>query len=235
MITMRRFNSLTDFYNSDEWRAFRDVVIAERLTADGLTIDEVTGKPIVNPYDIILHHYKTELTEENVNDVTISLNPDNIQIVSHKTHNIIHDRLGNSCRQVYIVYGAPLSGKTKFVKDNALEGDLIVDIDNIWECVSGCGRYRKPAKLNAVVFKIRDTLLDSVKYRVGRWHNAYVIGGYPLSSERQRLANELGAREIYIECDKQTCYDRLALDTERGSEWKKFIDDWFAKAGIWNG
>ena len=229
---MRRFNSLTDFYNSDEWRAFRDVVIAERLTADGLTIDEVTGKPIVKAYDIILHHYKTELTEENVNDVTISLNPDNIQIVAHKTHNIIHDRLGNSCRQVYIVYGAPLSGKTKFVKDNALEGDLIVDIDNIWECVSGCGRYQKPAKLNAVVFKLRDTLLDSVKYRVGRWRNAYVIGGYPLSSERQRLANELGAREIYIECDKQTCYDRLALDTERGDEWKKFIDDWFARAAL---
>lgn len=228
---MRRFKSLTDFYNSDEWRKFRAVVIAERLTPEGLTIDEVTGKPIVKAYDIILHHL-TELTEENVNDVNISLNPKNIQIVSHKTHNRIHDNFGLRYRQVYIVYGAPLSGKTSWVKENANEGDLILDIDNIWECVSGCNRYIKPNRLKSVVFRTRDCLLDVIKYRAGKWNNAYVIGGYPLASERERLAKDLGARLIYIECDKQTCLDRLAADDKRGDEWKGYIEEWFRLYGV---
>ena len=51
--------TLDTFYRSDEWRRFRDIVIAERLTPDGLTIDEVTGKPILRAYDIILHHCNT--------------------------------------------------------------------------------------------------------------------------------------------------------------------------------
>jgi hypothetical protein len=228
---MRRFRSLTDFYNSDEWRDFRAVVIAERLTPDGLTLDEVTGKPIVKAYDIILHHV-TELTEENVNDVNISLNPKNIQIVSHKTHNIIHNKLGYSCRQVYIVYGAPLSGKTSYVKDSANEGDLIIDIDNIWQCVSGCDRYVKPNRLKSTVFRVRDTLLDVVKYRAGKWNNAYIIGGYPLQSERERLVKELGARLIYIDCPKDICIQRLEQDGERGEEWRGFIEEWYVKAGV---
>ena len=36
-----------------------------------------------------------------------------------------------SYKQVYIIYGSPLSGKTTYVKEHAQKGDLIIDIDNI--------------------------------------------------------------------------------------------------------
>ena len=78
--------TLDNFYQSREWAAFREVVIHERTKEDGLIYDEITGLPILRRYDIILHHVK-ELTDENVNDVTVSLNPENIQVVSHRTHN----------------------------------------------------------------------------------------------------------------------------------------------------
>jgi hypothetical protein len=226
---MRKFNSLTDFYNSDEWRNFRQIVISERLTSDGFTIDEHTGKQIVRAYDIILHH-KEPLTEDNMNDVNISLNPQNIMIVSHKTHNIIHNKLGYACRQVFLVYGAPLSGKTSYVRESMSEGDLIIDVDNIWQCVTGCDRYVKPNRLKSVVFKIRDCLIESVKYRFGKWNNAYLIGGYPLQSERERLIKELGAREIYIEASREECMERLKKSEDaRGDDWEKYIDEWFDK------
>ena len=80
--------TLDTFYSSKEWRRFRDVVINDRISDDGFIYDEVTNKPILKAYDIILHH-TTFLTNENVNDHNISLNPDLIQIVSHKTHNYI--------------------------------------------------------------------------------------------------------------------------------------------------
>ena len=222
------FNNLSDFYTSDEWRSFREIVINERTTEDGLILDEYTGKPILRRYDIILHH-KIELTEENVNDYSISLNPDNIMIVSHKSHNLIHHKLGYSMRQVFIVYGSPLSGKTTFVKDNADEGDLILDIDNIWQMVSGLPRYQKPKRLTSVVFSVRDTIMDCIKYRRGKWNNAYIIGGYPLASERDRLRRDLGGRLVYIESSREKCLERLKEDPEGRdvSEWTRYIDEWF--------
>ena len=131
-------------------------------------------------------------------------------------------------RQVYLVYGAPLSGKTSWVKENMSEGDLVIDLDSIWQCVSGCPRYVKPNKLKSVVFRVRDGLLDSVKYRLGKWDNADLIGGYPLQGDRERLCRELGAREIFIDTPEDECLARLLQDTERNEdEWLHYIRDWF--------
>lgn len=222
------FNNLFEFYRSNEWASLRKMIIAERTSEDGFIYDEVTGKPILKAYDLILHHSPIELTEENVNDYDISLNPKNIKIVSFKTHNILHDKLGMNRRGVYLVYGAPLSGKRTWVRENASEGDLIVDIDSIWEAISGQPRYIKPNRLKAVTFKVRDTLLEVVRYRLGKWKAAYVIGGFPMAVERERIAKELGAEEIYIDTSKAECLRRLEEDEARDTEeWTKYINDWF--------
>ena len=108
------------------------------------------------------------------------------------------------------------------------EGDLIIDIDNIWECVSGCDRYVKPNRLKSVVFAVRDNLLESVKYRRGKWLNTYIIGCYPYQAERERLADQLGARLIHIDTDKETCLNRLSICEDRDqSEWTKYINDYW--------
>lgn len=219
---------LFSFYRSKEWTQLLQQLKVERADADGQVICEYCQKPIVKAYDMIGHH-KIELTEENVNDFNISLNPDNISFVHHRCHNYIHNKLGYSVRKIYLVYGAPLSGKSTWVEQNKNEGDLIIDIDDIWQCVSGCERYKKPNRLKSVVFKVRDTLLDTVKYRFGKWCNAYIIGGYPLQSERERLCRELGAEEIFIQASKAECLARLEADAERSGidEYKSFIDRWF--------
>lgn len=222
--------TLGTFYQSKEWQNLMRIIKAERITEDGELICEHCGNPIVKKYDCIGHHV-IHLTEENVNDVMISLNPENVQLVHHACHNKIHNKLGHQERTVFLVYGPPLAGKTTFVKKTMNRGDLVVDIDSIWECISGLDRYEKPPRLNAVAFGVRDTLLDSVRYRRGKWLNAYVIGGYPLEGERERLAKELGAREVFIEVSKQECMDRL-IETEDGRDyksWSQYIDEWFRR------
>lgn len=219
--------NLSNFYQSKEWRSLLEGLKLERLNDQGQIICEYCGKPVIRAYDIIGHH-KEELTEENVNDFNISLNPDNIAFVHHRCHNYIHNKLGYAVREVYLVYGAPMSGKRTWVAENMSEGDLVIDLDNIWQCVSGCGRYIKPNRLRAVVFKVRDTLLDSIRYRIGKWNNAYIIGGYPLQSERERLCKELGAREIFIESSEDECIARLIESEDRNKdEWMKYIEEWF--------
>jgi hypothetical protein len=220
---------LSDFYKSDKWIKLVHVLRLERLNADGELICEYCGKPITHKYDCIGHH-KTELTEENYERAEISLNPENIALVHHRCHNKIHDRLGLSyTKQVFLVYGSPLSGKTTWVKDNMNAGDLVIDMDSIWKCISGQPQYIKPKRLTSTAFMVRNCLIDSVKVRNGNWLNAYVIGGYPLISERERLIKSLGAREIFIDTSKEECLNRLAHDSSRTKDYEKYIEDWFDK------
>lgn len=226
------FNSLSEFYNSKEWRAFRLRLIAERTNKeDGILYDEYSGKPLVNSYDIVLHHIQP-LTMQNVNDYSISLNPSNIQIVSHRSHNEIHKRFGFCAeRKVYYVYGAPCSGKNTFVESIKGNSDIVVDIDNIWQCITSGARYEKPQALKTNAFILRDCLLDMIKTRAGKWERAFVIEGGAIEAERSRKIAVLGAEPIYIDTDKETCLKRLANDNTRTEtqkqEWKKYIEQWF--------
>lgn len=221
--------SLYNFYRSDLWEDFLKVLKndSKRMDAMGNLICVHCGKPIVKKYDCIGHH-TIELTEENYTDHMISLNPDLVVLVHHKCHNIIHNKLYSGQRQVFIVYGSPLAGKSSYVAEAMSEGDLIIDMDSIWQCVSGCERYVKPNRLKSVVFAVRDNLLESVKYRRGKWLNAYVIGGYPFKAERERLIDSLGAREVFIDTDKDTCINRLLACEDRDKvEWERYINDWW--------
>lgn len=218
---------LSSFYTSKRWINFVAELRHERINADGLLICEHCGKPIIHKYDCIAHHEK-ELTEDNYQDYDISLNPDNIKLVHHACHNKIHDRLGLSyTKQVFLVFGSPLSGKSTWVNENKNHGDIIIDIDSIWECISGCDRYIKPKRLTQNVFAVRDLMLDMVKVRRGNWLNAYIVGGYPISSYRERLIQMLGAREIFIDTPKAECIDRLYNSDRPKDEWMKYIDDWW--------
>jgi predicted kinase len=225
------FTSLAEFYTSEIWRKFRSNLILERINKkDGLLYDEFSGEPILNTYDIVLHHIQP-LTMQNVNDFTISLNPENIQIVTHKSHNIIHKRFGYCTQQkVYYVYGAPCSGKSTFVNNNKGNSDIVLDIDNIWQCLTGGERYFKPAALNKNVFLVRDCVLDMVKTRYGKWERAWVIEGGARKADRERKIKVLGAEPIFVDTDKETCLSRLANDEKRincVNEWQGYIEKWF--------
>ena len=221
--------TLSNFYRSKQWVELMQIIKLKRVNSDGQLICEHCHKPIVAKYDCIGHHI-IELTEKNVNDANISLNEVNVMLVHHRCHNIIHNKLGIGCKQVFVVYGSPLSGKSTFVRESINYGDMVIDMDNIWQCISGQDRYVKPKRLTQNVFDIRNLLIDSVRIRKGNWLNAYIIGGYPLISERERLIKSLGAREIFIDTSKEECIARLKSCNDRDyNEWLKYIDDWWEK------
>ena len=132
-------------------------------------------------------------------------------------------------KKVYLIYGSPLSGKTTYVKKHAQKGDLIIDIDNIWECLSRCKRYEKPRELSGVVLHIYNELIKIVKERKGIWGSAYVIFTEPSIKYIEQKAKELDATIIHIDTDKETCLDRLYKkgDGRNISTWKRYIEDYF--------
>lgn len=212
---------LDRFYKSKQWEGLVAQLKIDRVNEQGQLICEYCGKPITKKYDCIGHH-EIELTEDNVNDYQVSLNPANIKLIHFKCHNRIHQRYEGFKQKVYLVYGSPCSGKSTWVHEVANPDDLILDIDKIWECVSVSDKYHKPARLKTNVFGIRDCVLDQIRTRSGLWRNAYVIGGYPLRTDRDRLCNLLNAEPIFIDTTKEECLSRAMNE-----EWKEFIEDWF--------
>ena len=219
---MLNIYTLKTFYKSTEWTNLLEIIKLERINSNNELICEYCNKPIILKYDCIGHH-KIELTESNVNNYNISLNPDNIMLVHFRCHNQIHKRFGyEPHKRIYIVYGSPCSGKSTWVNSVATDEDIIVDIDKLWEAVSICDKFHKPNRLKANVFGLQDVLLDQIRTRTGKWFNAYIVGTYPLKMDRLRLAQRLNAELIYIECDKETCLSRA-----KTKEWKDFIIKWF--------
>ena len=210
-----------EFYRSKAWEKLIATLKLERLDADGNIICAYCGRPIVRKYDCIAHH-RIELTDDNVNDPTISLNPDNIDLIHFRCHNLIHRRFEGFYQQVYLVYGPPCAGKTTWVNSVANDDDLIIDIDRIWECLCNSDRYHKPNRIKCNVFGVRDALIDMVKVRKGMWRNAYIIGTYPLRTDRDRICSQLRAREIFIYESKEECMGRASDE-----KWKQYINDWF--------
>lgn len=218
------FQSAKALYKSKQWRDLLEKIKLERVSENGELLCGHCGKPILKKYDCIGHH-SIELTADNLNDYSVSLNPDNIQLIHFECHNQIHERFEGFTQTVYLVYGAPCSGKSSWVRDVATNDDLILDVDRIWKSISVCGEYEKPNRLKKNVFGIRDCVIDQIRTRTGMWKNAYIIGGYPLRSERDRLCDLLNAEPIYIEATKEECLERAWGG--RPEAWKQYIEDWF--------
>ncbi len=221
---------LADFYHTKEWEQLRLALMLskDRQDKEGNIICAHCGRPIIKKFDCIGHHL-IELTETNYRDTSISLNPDNIALVHHKCHNEIHEKTGYKQKKVYIIWGSPLSGKSTYVQGVAKYGDVIVDIDKLWQAVSGRPAYEKPNRIKGNVFDLHNHLLNQVAQRMGYWNTAYIIGGYALPSERERLAQRLGAECIHIDTTKEECMARLAAsnDGRKKTEWEKYISDWW--------
>lgn len=221
-------NKRQSFYHSAKWLDFIRLLRVQR-TRDGVLYCERCGQPIIKPYDCIAHHI-IELTDNNIDDTTISLNPDNIKLLHFKCHNAEHHRFGaKAYKQVFLIYGAPCAGKQEYVDSVAESSDIVYNIDRLWAAIrsSSCGIYQKPNELKQNVFALRDTIYDNIKTRYGKWNNAYIIGGYPLCGERERLIDSLGIdKAIFIDTDKETCLLRAKA---KDISLIEFVNAWFEK------
>ena len=221
---MARTPELQRFYGSKRWHDLRTVLIIQRHG-----ICARCGKDFSSDTSQLIAHHKEHLTDETLKDPEVAVNPDNVEIVCAKCHAHYHPEKGFTKRkQVFIVYGPPMSGKTTYVRENMDPGDLVVDLDALTSAVTLSPLYEKHDSIKRTVFSIRDFLYDQIRIRSGDWQTAWVIAGLPRKNERDRLASRLGASLVLVEATEEECHARL-LDTDDGRypEWDTYITQWF--------
>ena len=218
---MRDFHS---FYVSKAWRD-----LSWRLKVERGGKCERCGRIFVTKEEWakLIAHHKKELNSDTVNDPTVALNPDNIEILCLDCHNKEHRRFGFQ-KNVYLVWGSPCSGKSTYVREMMCSGDIVLDINRLWEAVTMCPAYIKPDAARFNVLALRDDLLGQIKRRYGKWGAAYVIGGYPNKYERDRVAAELGAVQVFCPASKDECLRRRA-ESGKPPVWDEYIADWWAE------
>lgn len=236
------------FYASDAWRRCRDGYIAERVKIDGGMCElchRVPGEEV--------HHVKM-LTPGNISDPEVSLSWKNLKFLCRDCHFKVHrelilegfkrksrqrilndrgfyfDESGRMRKmEVTIVYGAPMSGKTTYVRDHMNESDLVVDLSEIekalgWHTNSGTSNLLPLAlRIREMIYQLiedRDQLIDC--------RHTWVIATLPHKKEREDLARRLDADLYMCEATQKDCEDRARQGDEEDKQLElALIEKWF--------
>jgi predicted kinase len=220
------------FYNSKVWKDNRQAYFKHKYG-----ICELCD----NPGEEV--HHKTFLRPNNMHDVNVTMGWDNLILLCKACHNVQHDKAYQLHREwqrknpdterdlkfdvngdliehktVHIVWGAPASGKTTYVKDHKGKYDIVVDLDYIMSALSlSNDRTRSedtfPFALDVV--KLMNELIGHRKYF---FEHAWIIVTMPIKADRIKLAKELKAELIHIDIDKSTCLERAKLDDCRADK-----------------
>ena len=215
-----------NFYNGVKWKQLREHILSRDnyLCQDCFKLGMITGAEEV--------HHIIEIAD----DWDKRYDSDNLISLCKKCHSRRHGKFQGGTKKnkkVYIVYGAPLSGKTTYVINNKEDGDLVIDMDKLHQAITLLPLYNKPDTVRDNVFAVKDALIDSIRRNIGSYNSAWIIGGYPIKKDREDLAKGLKAELIYIHSDKEESLRRLKeCDDYRkvmNFKWEQYIEDWFDK------
>lgn len=189
-----------------------------------------------NNAEAMVFHHVIPLNSLNVNDAVIAINPANIQILHWRCHNKVHGRFEGSTRRsdqkVYLITGAPCSGKTTLAREIMSAGDVIIDIDDIWQQVTGLPRYSKPNAAKPIVFATLKAQEEQIRMRAGNWYNAFIIKSLPLRMDRERTAQALNADEVIVmNATREDCLGRLHENPNgrNVNEYEGYINQYYQR------
>ena len=129
----------------------------------------------------------------------------------------------------YIVAGAPVSGKSTFVKDAASSGDLIYDYDTLHQALSGLESHSHLKEIRPYVLTARDAIFEDLEAHKNQ--NAWIITSTRKLSELNLLKERFGAEIILMETSQEEAHRRAEFDG-RPEEWHGYIDNWFDENDI---
>lgn len=142
-----------------------------------------------------------------------------------------HNANDNTQHNVYIISGAPASGKTTYVQSKIKQGDLVFDLDAICAALGGTTElYEDHKPYLDTPLRVRDVIFEQIEKRDGKWHDAYVITASNDSKFVEALAERLNGTVITMKATREQCIERVKKDKRRQANLDKqieIINEWF--------
>lgn len=131
---------------------------------------------------------------------------------------------------VYLIYGSPCSGKSTYIKEHLKDGDLVCDVDLIYEAISNHEAHDADLDVHEVALQLKSALLDIIHDRQGNWQNAYVVSIANTKEKLQADKERVNADEcIFIDTPYEVCMERAK---DRPFYFQFLIQEWFETRDI---
>lgn len=126
---------------------------------------------------------------------------------------------------VYTIYGPPCSGKSTYIKEHMQDGDIVCDVDLLYQAISIRDAHDADLYVHEVALQLKNNLLDIIRDRQGGWKNAYVVSIANTKEEVEQAKERVNADEcIFIDTPYETCMERAK---ERPPYFQFLIQEWF--------
>lgn len=134
---------------------------------------------------------------------------------------------------IYIVYGAPCSGKTTYVQQHIKDNDIVWGWDAVEFSFNGLSYQEKNQNINRFMKRVRRLFIDECIINTSV-SDKWII----LTNLNQKLIDELDAVDeikIYqMQTSKEECVSRLSATARKDKdELLQVIEDWFNKYDEW--
>ena len=189
-------------------------------------------------------HHRHYLNEDNLSDPLITLDHSNLEALCQDCHNREHhlnrkvgagiafDADGNLVKEpdVFIVNGAPGSGKSSYVREHMKAGDIAFDLDLICSALAESDRIHADHRaVLAVALDMREAFYTAIEHRRGRWQKAWIVTSTSKGSDVDELARRLQADVVTIDATLDECIEHIMRDeTRTGKAFHvKLARQWF--------
>lgn len=139
-------------------------------------------------------------------------------------------------KKVYIVHGAPGSGKTTYVQEHRSADDLVVDMDYLCAALNASDAlYEDHESVLGLALKIRECIFGEIESRAGKWENAWVITASADQHEVSNLARRLRGEVVPMNVSRERCIQNIVNDPRRFGCADRFVslaNKWYEKKGL---
>ncbi len=133
--------------------------------------------------------------------------------------------LNHNLTPMVLVAGAPCSGKTTFVHENAKPDDLILDSDELYRALN-TSPGEQPEHLRPYVWSAFFAIVAEQRKQKNGGFTIWVIQCAPKREQRQRYKTMNNAEVVLLDTPEDVCVQR-AIEDKRRLEDIDHIHQWF--------